>query len=181
MFCFKKSFVHKTIFLLGFMGSGKTFWGLRLAKRLDLPFVDLDLALQTGENRSIGKIFEENGESGFRVLELEYLHRMAQLTPCVLATGGGTPCFFDNMAWMNAHGTTVYLKTPVDVLLARLRLDQTVRPLLQGVPEHDLEAHISRLLAQREPVYEQARIIMPFSADNDTYEAQLLTLIGDVE
>jgi len=151
--------MDKTCFLIGFMGSGKTYQGTRLAKRLGVPFVDLDERIETHEGRTIPKIFEQQGEAAFRRLERRYLHELEHEAPCVVATGGGTPCFFDNMDWMNAHGITVFLKTPVPVLAARLRADPGVRPLLANVPEDQLENYIARLLEQRAPYYLMAKAI----------------------
>lgn len=142
------------------MGSGKSWWGSRLAERLNRPFVDLDNQIEAGEGKTIAQIFEEHGEARFRKMERDYLQRLASAPVSVVATGGGTPCFFDNLTWMNAQGLTIYLKTPVDVLLARLRLDRSARPLLQGVAEHDLELKISHLLELREPWYRQAQVTL---------------------
>lgn len=152
--------MDKTCFLIGFMGSGKTYQGTRLAKRLGVPFVDLDERIEAGEARTIPMIFEQQGEAAFRRIEQLYLHELEHEAPGVVATGGGTPCFFDNMDWMNAHGTTVFLKTPVPVLAARLRTDPAVRPLLAGVPEDQLENHIARLLEQRAPFYNMAKVVV---------------------
>lgn len=152
--------MDKICFLIGFMGSGKTYQGMRLAKRLGVPFVDLDECIEAGGGLTIPTIFEQQGEAAFRRIEQRYLHGLAQEAPAVVATGGGTPCFFDNMDWMNAHGTTVFLKTPVPVLAARLRTDPVVRPLLAGIPEEHLEQHIARLLEQRMPFYSKASVIV---------------------
>ncbi len=152
--------MDKTCFLIGFMGSGKTYQGMRLAKRLGVSFVDLDECIEAGEGRAIQAVFEQQGETAFRRIERQYLHELEHEAPCVVATGGGTPCFFDNMDWMNAHGTTVFLKTPVPVLAARLRTDPVVRPLLAGVPEEHLEQHIARLLEQRMPFYNKAEVLV---------------------
>ena len=147
------------IFLIGFMGSGKTYWGKRLAEKLGCLFVDLDETIETNERKTIAEIFAVAGENGFRILERDCLRRLAAMPPAVVATGGGTPCFFDNMDWMNAHGTTVFLKTPVPVLAARLRADPGVRPLLANVPDDQLENHIAHLLEQRAPYYLMAKAI----------------------
>ena len=145
------------------MGAGKSFWGPRLAGRGHVPFIDLDAYIEAGEGTPIAGLFERVGEPGFRELEQQYLHQMAALPLAVVATGGGTPCFFDNMAWMNEHGLTIYLDTPVPVLAARLRADQSTRPLLRQVSGRDLETHIGALVQQREPFYRQAAVIADFS------------------
>lgn len=155
------------------MGAGKSFWGPRLAARGHVPFIDLDAYIEAGEGASIAGLFERVGEPGFRELERQYLHQIATLPPAVVATGGGTPCFFDNMHWMNNHGITIYLATPVAVLAARLRADQSTRPLLRQVAGRDLEAHIQTLLKQREPFYKQAAVIAEFSEKEEAFFEQL--------
>jgi len=154
-----KEKMDKTCFLIGFMGAGKTFLGARLALRLGVAFVDLDDRIAQGEGLPVEAIFNQQGEGEFRRLERRYLRELGDAPPCVVATGGGTPCFFDNMDWMNAHGTTVFLNPPLDVLVARLRTDPAVRPLLAGVPADRLENHISHLLELRAPFYHQAQVI----------------------
>lgn len=156
-----------TIFLLGLMGSGKTWSGTRLAERLNLPFVDLDEDIEQGEGAAIAEIFERSGEAGFRLLEREYLHRLAGLAAAVVATGGGTPCFFDNLDWMNKHGTTVYLKTPVALLYSRLLTAREARPLLREIPPSQLEAYLKDLLQRREPFYQKAQITVEQTAGTD--------------
>lgn len=171
--------MNETCFLLGFMGSGKTYWGRRVSERLKMPFVDLDEVIEAGAQQSISAIFSQVGEDGFRQLEQNALRQLALDPPKVVATGGGTPCFFDNMAWMNTHGITVFLQVPVPVLAARLHAEQTIRPLLQGIPVGDLETHIARLLAQRAPMYQQARIVAAYAEDNDSFlEALLQQILG---
>ncbi|MEQ1745125.1 MAG: shikimate kinase [Saprospiraceae bacterium] len=152
--------MDKTCFLIGFMGSGKTYWGTRLAERLGVPFVDLDDRIEVAEQRSIETIFQQNGEAVFRQMERNALHKLSLEQPSVVATGGGTPCFFDNMDWMNGQGTTVFLDTPVPVLSARLRADPKTRPLLTGISSEQMEAHISRLLKQRMPFYQIATVVV---------------------
>lgn len=156
------------------MGAGKTYWGMRLAAWCSVPFVDLDVAIESGEGATVGALFGQHSEAGFRELERRYLQQMVvSPSPFVVATGGGTPCFFDNMAWMNQHGVTIYLKTPVDILAARLRLDKTVRPLLQGVADGELEQYIEQLIRQREPFYTRAQHNMIYSGDDQAYWEQL--------
>ena len=151
------------IFLLGFMGSGKTYLGERLAGLLNRPFFDLDQMLEAGEGETISTIFAEKGEAAFRDLERKYLHTLENQAPAVVATGGGTPCFFDNMDWMKAHGTTVYLKTPIEVLFERLRHEQAGRPLLAGLSDEALRDFIEQKLSERERWYRQAEVV----ADKD--------------
>lgn len=164
---------QKTYFLIGMMGAGKSWWGARLAERLHLPFVDLDREIETGEGATVSDIFATQGESRFRVLEREYLHRTALLPEAVVATGGGTPCFFDNMDWMNAHGTTVYLDTPIHLLGARLLSGKNTRPLLQGLIGGELESYLADVLRQREPYYLKAQVVIRMEAETDLTEELL--------
>ena len=144
------------IYLVGFMGSGKSYWGKRLAEHLGRPFFDLDEVIEAGEDQAVLALFSTIGESGFRELERRYLHQMEHQPPAVVATGGGTPCFFDNMDWMNAHGTTVYLKTSYQLLQERLAAGKDRRPLLSGLSDAELLQFIEALLAKREVFYRQA-------------------------
>ena len=145
------------------MGSGKTYLGERLATHLNRPFFDLDRLLEAGEGETIPTIFAEKGEAAFRDLERKYLHTLENQAPAVVSTGGGTPCFFDNMDWMKAHGTTVYLETPVEVLYERLRREQAGRPLLTGLNDGELLDFIEKKLREREEWYRQAEVV----ADKD--------------
>lgn len=164
----------KTCFLLGLMGSGKSWWGTRLAEHLNLDFVDLDERIESGEGISIPEIFERFGEPGFRQLEHDYLCHLAVQPPLVVATGGGTPCFFNNMEWMNANGITVYLKTPVSILYTRLLTAGATRPLLLGIPKDQLQSHLEQILERREPFYLQAHITL-----DQTDETDFLSLLEE--
>jgi len=173
--------VQKTCFLLGFMGSGKSFWGPELATRLGLPFVDLDALIENAEACSIAELFSRQGESEFRLLEQRYLKASIAYAPCVLATGGGTPCFFDNLAWMGAHGITIYLKIPAPTLVSRLRAARAVRPLLANVPDGELENVVEKMLQEREAFYLQSQIIVEPSDGGSFLEnlvAQIEALAG---
>ena len=147
------------IFLIGFMGSGKSHVGRQLAKAAQMPFLDLDDYMEQHEQRSITSIFAQEGEAAFRQMERAALHRTAELPEAVIACGGGTPCFFDNMDWMNRHGVTVYLKTPVDILFQRLKAGKNKRPLLATLDDAALQNYISNKLNEREPFYLQAGVI----------------------
>ena len=145
------------IILVGYMGSGKTTVGRQLAMALGLSFYDLDWYIEMRYRRSVAQIFRESGEEGFRQLERNMLHEVAEFENIVLSCGGGTPCFFDNMSYMNSLAETVYLKARRDVLAAHLRMGKVVRPLIQGKNEEELLAYIEDSLRQREPYYSQAR------------------------
>ncbi|MCC6463429.1 MAG: shikimate kinase [Saprospiraceae bacterium] len=173
--------MQKPCFLVGFMGSGKTYLGQRLAALLALPFVDLDACIEAQERQTIASIFSSLGEPAFRQLEQQCLFNIPTDIPQVVATGGGTPCFHENMAWMNQVGVTIYLQTPVPVLAARLRLDAHTRPLLQGIGEQELEGHIAQILSRRAPYYEQAQIIAPFNDREILFLQQLVSSIRQLE
>lgn len=147
------------VFLIGFMGSGKTHWGHILAERLGVPFLDLDAFIEENEGNTISEIFAASGENGFRILERENLLRLAALPPAVIATGGGTPCFFNNMRWMKQHGTTIYLKTSPDTLFGRLKNERMQRPLLKNLSEAELRDFIRERLEERGSYYRRADFV----------------------
>ena len=151
-----KNTMTSNIYLTGFMGCGKSHTGHRLADLLGLPFLDLDAAVETAAGKTINAIFADDGEAAFRDLETEALHATRHGPVSVIATGGGAPCFNDNMTWMNARGKTVFLDPPPAVLLARLEAGRAHRPLLQTGAE--LSTFVARKLASRRPFYEKAQI-----------------------
>lgn len=147
------------IYLIGFMGAGKTYWGKELSKKLQIPFFDLDELITHDTNKSIPEIFDEMGEEGFRVKEKEMLHLITGMhTSLVLSCGGGAPCFFNNIDYMNQNGVTVWLNTPQDILLGRLRRQQDKRPLLKGLDDEQLKTFIIKKAADRKMYYEKAKI-----------------------
>ena len=120
------------IFLTGYMGAGKTTLGKAFARQMDIPFVDLDWYIEERFHKTVGELFTERGETGFRELERNMLHEVAEFENVVISTGGGAPCFFDNMDFMNRTGKTVFLDVHPDVLFRRLRVAKQQRPILQG-------------------------------------------------
>ena len=149
------------IFLVGFMGSGKTTLGRPLATRLNYDFIDLDRAIETGEGRTISEIFATDGEAHFRALERKYLEEViAQHKKAVISTGGGTPCFNENMPFMNAHGVTVYLKIAPRMLANRLLAAKVRRPLVEGKSPEELLRYIEETLTERETYYGQANVVV---------------------
>ena len=148
------------IYLLGYMGCGKNKIAKRLAAHTRRDFVDLDCRFEN-KYGNISDFFKQNGENAFRQAEQELLHESAQLTDSVIALGGGTPCFEDNMDWLLHHGFTVYLKMNELALLQRLRLAQKKRPLLENLSEGELLNFIGEQLMQRSPYYERAHLRYP--------------------
>ena len=151
------------IFLTGYMGAGKTTLGKAFARKLNLPFVDLDWYMEERFHKTVGELFVERGEAGFRELEKNMLHEVGAFEDVVISTGGGAPCFFDNMDVMNRNGKTVFLNVHPDVLFRRLRVAKQQRPILQGKQDDELKEFIIRALEKRTPFYSQAQYV--FNAD----------------
>ena len=146
------------VFLLGLMGSGKSFWKKELAAKLKLAAYDLDLLIEAVEEASIPEIFETSGETYFRKAEAKLLRWFGEKKSFVLATGGGTPCFHENIKWMNQQGITIWLDEPVSVLVGRLKKEKNNRPLLNHLDENGLQQYLEKLLVERTPYYSQANI-----------------------
>ena len=148
------------IFLIGYMGSGKTSLGEKLAYKLEHEFIDLDAYIEKEEGRSISQIFEEDGEDYFRKLERVYLHRIIDQEDVVISTGGGTPCFFDNMEQMNEYGKTIYINMHPKALIPRLKTSSVTRPLLEGKDEKEMLDFIFQSLRERERYYNKAHTVV---------------------
>jgi len=148
------------IFIIGFMGSGKSYWGKIWGEVSGLPFFDLDKMIEEGEGKSISEIFGEDGEDHFRKLETQYLHSFADKDGFILSCGGGVPCFNNNMEWMNEHGLTVYLRVSVAVLVQRLMDDMTERPLIKDKDPGKLIGFVEGMLEKRESYYSMANTII---------------------
>lgn len=147
------------IFLIGFMGSGKSTLGKELADMMDYPFIDMDDVLQQQEGMTIPDMFSGPGEAFFREKEHELLLSLLGGVQAIVATGGGTPCFFDHMKLMNKAGVTVYIKVSEEVLYERLKDETGSRPLLKGSGPVGLKGFISSHLSEREKYYNQAKIV----------------------
>ncbi|MCD8306352.1 MAG: shikimate kinase [Prevotella sp.] len=148
------------IIIIGYMGAGKTIVGRELAKLLGLAFYDLDWYIETRMRRTVKAIFDERGEEGFRQIEHNMLHEVAEFENVVISCGGGTPCFFDNMDYLNRQGETVYLKASPEVLMCHLKMGKGVRPLLLGKTEEETRAFIQEQLAAREAFYSKAKHVL---------------------
>ena len=148
------------IFLIGYMGAGKTTLGHALAEAAGLSFIDLDWRIEGRFHKSVNEVFAERGEEGFRLLERGMLHEVADFEDVVVSVGGGTPCYFDNMDCMNSKGETVFLDAGLDVLFRRLKAAQHSRPLLRGKADDALRAFIRTGLEQRMRWYAQAKHVV---------------------
>ncbi len=147
------------IFLIGFMGSGKTTLGRKLASRIGYEFIDLDHKLEQQVELSIAEYFSFFGEDAFRKLESDVLKKTLYPENVVISTGGGLPCYFDNMDWMKANGKVVYINLSPKTLADRLENGKEERPLLQDKHGDDLILFIEQKLEEREKYYSQANII----------------------
>lgn len=161
----------RLIFLIGFMGSGKSHEGNLLSQELGLPFVDLDKWIEEKEKAAISTIFSMKGEDYFRIQESEAIKEVYQFLTDdehdyvdflgfrgIIATGGGAPCFFDNMNWMNQHGITIWLDLPIELLLERLKKEKSKRPLLAEKNDNELKEFIALKLKERSSFYNHATI-----------------------
>lgn len=164
------------IFLIGFMGSGKTHWGKQLATQLKIPFFDLDQVIEERENKSITQIFVECGEEAFRIREKETLEDLIDKNnSMVLSCGGGTPCFFNNIEEMKKFGVVVWLNTHVEIILQRLMKEKSVRPLIKTIPDEDMRTYIVRKLNERRMYYEQADVTI--DNENSISPSELIQII----
>ena len=151
----------KLIFLIGMPAAGKTFWGNKIAQHYKLEFTDLDIFISQKEAASLSALFAKYGENGFREREHKYLNQIINNTKVhtIIACGGGTPCFNDNMSLMKKTGIVIYLQAEVSYLLKNLKDSEEVRPLLNN--RGDMSAYLTDLLKKRKGIYEQANYILP--------------------
>ena len=153
----------KRIFLIGYMGAGKTTLGRALAEETGLQFIDLDCYIEKRYCKTISQIFAEKGEEEFRNIEKRMLHETGEFENVIISTGGGTPCFFDNIQYMNTQGTTVFLDVPLERLFIRLSIARCKRPLIKEKSDDELRAFIAEQLEKRAPYYKKA--LHTFRAD----------------
>lgn len=170
-------------FLIGYMGSGKTTVGKRLAKKLNLQFIDMDLFIENHYRKSISAIFEEKGEAKFREIERKALHEIIDFENVVISTGGGLPCFFDNMAVMNQAGTTIYLKVSVEELAKRLKTGKQQRPLIKDKNPEEMKDFIAVNLEKREKFYNKANFIFETDAhfSSENFRVKIEQLIENIQ
>ena len=153
----------RRIILIGYMGAGKTTVGKALSKELGIIFYDLDWYIENRMRKSVSQIFAERGEEGFRKMEHNMLHEVAEFEDVIISCGGGTPCFFDNMDYLNQQGQTVYLKATPEVLYKHLLMGKGERPLLKGKSPKELITFIREQLEKREPFYSKAKYTLDVS------------------
>ena len=147
----------KRIILVGYMGSGKTTVGKALSKETGMMFYDLDWYIESRMRKSVSQIFAEKGEEGFRKIEYNMLHEVAEFEDVIISCGGGTPCFFDNMDYLNQQGDVVYLKATPETLYKHLLMAKVERPLLKDKSPEELIDYITEHLKERAPFYEKAK------------------------
>ena len=152
------------MFLIGYMASGKTTLGKALASRLGKTFIDLDEFIEKKAAMTVKDFFALHGEHEFRKLEKKSLHEAADIPNAIIACGGGTPCFFDNIDFINQRGNSIFLEASIDVLLRRLLDGNASRPLVAGKTPQQIKATIEQHLQQRLPFYRRAKI--SFNSDS---------------
>ena len=146
----------RRIILIGYMGSGKTTVGKALSKETGMMFYDLDWYIESRMRKTVSQIFAEKGEEGFRKIEYNMLHEVAEFEDVIISCGGGTPCFFDNMDYLNQQGDVVYLKAMPETLYKHLLMAKIERPLLKDKTPEELIDYITEHLKERAPYYEKA-------------------------
>lgn len=163
----------RPIFLIGYMGSGKTTLGRELSRSMKLEFIDLDIFIENRFHTTVRNFFKSRGEAAFREIERSVLHETAEFQDVVIACGGGTPCYFDNMDFMKTKGVSVYLKVSKECIFQRLTIPtaKAKRPLIAGKTDGELMKFIEDALAKREPYYSRADII--FNAEQLDSEAEV--------
>lgn len=167
--------MNSKIFLIGFMGSGKTHWGKIWAKKNRLTFFDLDKEIENNLGKSVAHIFEKKGEEYFRQMERDVLREFETKNNFILACGGGTPCFFNNLQWMNEQGSTIYMElSPVEIF-ERVINETEKRPLLKKVNTSELLFFIEQKLKKREIFYHKATYIVDANALNEDSLTKILS------
>jgi len=156
------------------MGSGKSFWAEKLKKKLKVPAYDLDALVEMMEEKSIQEIFSEDGEEYFRKAEAKMLRLFGEKKQFVVSCGGGTPCFSDNMKWMNKNGITIWIDEPVEILSERLSPEKSHRPLIAHLGDSELQAFLQNKLEERAAYYEQSTYRLNGEQLNESNFAKIL-------
>ena len=163
-------------FLIGFMGSGKNYWGKKWADASGYDFFDIDKIVEEQQGKTISEIFAKQGEDHFRNLETIVLRNFRNKNNAIVATGGGTPCFNDNITWMNKNGTCIYLHSSPDNILKRLVSEKEKRPLIKNLKDDELLFYITEKIKERELFYNQAKIILDVDDLSENYIPDMLIL-----
>jgi shikimate kinase len=165
------------IYLIGFSTSGKSTLGKLIAEKLNYHFVDLDEAITQQQGKSINALFDEFGEAGFRKIEQELLVNTIFLTETVIACGGGTPCYSDNMEFLLRNGTTIFLEVDEAILLERMIENTAERPLFKGKSKEEISSHIDELLTTRKVFYERANFTIKNNGNEELAIRSILKVI----
>lgn len=167
----------RRIFLIGLMGSGKSFWAQKLSLALSIPVFDLDTEIEKTEGKTVAMIFAEKGEDHFRKKENEILKGFAAKHDFILATGGGAPCFYDNMDWMNKNGITIWIDEPLKIIAGRLLKGKSHRPLIASVEDDNLEEFLAGMRDKRKSFYAKSK----YQLAGNISEKELLKIISSNE
>jgi shikimate kinase len=169
------------IFLIGFMGSGKSFVGKRLAERMNYQFIDMDAYILEKENMTdIPVLFQTHGEAYFRAKEKEYLKDFFTLQNTIIATGGGTPCHFDNMEQICQYGLSIYLYVHPDFLVRRLENESEKRPLLEGEKGEPLRQFLIEKTAERSVFYDRAEVIFEVKENGESIVNEIYDFLNEI-
>jgi shikimate kinase len=153
------------IYLIGFMGTGKSTLGQYLCDKLGVPFFDTDIMIESETGMSIAGIFDTRGEKEFRELEADVIRQTSIYEKALFATGGGLPCYFENMKWMNDHGITMHLSWKKEILVTNLLTQTSSRPLLKDLNTQDAAMKIEMMLEERTPYYEMSAVTIEMSGE----------------
>jgi len=156
------------------MGSGKSYWGNKWALTSGFKFIDIDDLVEKQQGKSIGKIFEQYGEYYFRNLETNVLRSFKDAGNIIIATGGGTPCYNDNINWMNKNGTCVYLRSAPENILKRLVKEKVKRPLIKNLQDEELLFYIREKIKERDFFYRQANVVLDVDSLDEDYFPEFL-------
>ena len=167
---------YQRIFLIGFMGSGKNYWGKLWSEKAGFAFADIDELIEQEQGKSIGEIFAEDGEEHFRNLETIALRSLSNKKNIIIASGGGTPCFNDNISWMNENGTSVYLQSSPENILKRLVNEKEKRPLIKNLQDEELLFYITEKIKERDFFYSKAEITLKVDDLPENYIPEFLNV-----
>ncbi len=162
------------MFLIGMMGAGKTFWVKKLSKKLKVGGYDLDHLIEFHEEKTIPEIFAEDGEPYFRRSEAKILRWFGEKKGFVLATGGGCPCYENNMDWMNSQGITIWIDESISTLTERLKPEKANRPLIRDLSDEELHQFLAAKLVERYPYYLRATYHLQGDAISDAGFAKII-------